>query len=198
MNSLTQNPFGSSGNGYLEGQLLVATPNVTGSSFRQSVILICAHSNEGAMGIIINHTLENLHYEELFSQLELVPDMAVPNLPIHYGGPVEVNRGFVIYEHGGRHLEESMLTMGDLAISGSLQLLRDISRGDGPQKRILALGYAGWSPGQLEEEIESNSWISVPADSGIIFDADNSLKWQRAAMQHGIDLAKFSTTAGHA
>jgi putative transcriptional regulator len=190
--------MGTYHSGYLEGQLLVATPNITGSSFKQSVILICAHSGEGAMGLIINHTLDSVHYDELFTQLNISRANLRQELPIHYGGPVEINRGFVVFEHKGRFLDEAMITVGDIAISGSLNLLRNIAEGTGPEKRLLALGYAGWSPGQLEEEIENNSWISVPVDNAIVFDNNNMNKWQRAALTHGIDLNKFSTTAGHA
>jgi putative transcriptional regulator len=185
-------------NGYLEGQLLIATPNITGSSFKQSVILICAHSKDGAMGLIINHTLENVHYEELFEQLNLERKALLQSLPVHYGGPVEINRGFVVFEHNGQFLDEAMITVGDIAISGSLKLLQAIAEGTGPTKRLLALGYAGWAPGQLEEEIQGNSWLSVPADNAIIFDLNNIGKWQRAALKYGIDIYKLSSEAGHA
>jgi putative transcriptional regulator len=172
--------MGTYHSGYLEGQLLVATPNITGSSFKQSVILICAHSGEGAMGLIINHTLDSVHYDELFTQLNISRANLRQELPIHYGGPVEINRGFVVFEHKGRFLDEAMITVGDIAISGSLNLLRNIAEGTGPEKRLLALGYA------------------VPVDNAIVFDNNNMNKWQRAALTHGIDLNKFSTTAGHA
>ncbi len=186
------------GNGYLEGQLLVATPNVMGKSFKQSVILICAHSDEGAMGIIINQTLPDVDYGDLCSQFDLPVNAIDSNLSIHYGGPVEANRGFVIYRHQDKYLDEAILTVGDMAISGSIDLLRQISEGNGPKERILALGYAGWSANQLEGEIEDNSWISVPASSDIVFSNNNDSKWHRASFGNGIDLSKLSTVAGHA
>ncbi|MDG1287143.1 MAG: YqgE/AlgH family protein [Rickettsiales bacterium] len=200
MSRLRQTDFimNASNNGYLEGQLLVATPNVMGSSFKQSVILICAHSDEGAMGIIINHTLPKVDYGELFDQFDLPTGRINSSTPVNYGGPVEVNRGFVIYRHEDKFLQDAMLQMGDMAISGSIDLLRQIANNEGPKERILALGYAGWSPGQLEEEIEENSWISVPVDSDLVFDKNNDRKWHRAAFAHGIDLNKLSTVAGHA
>ncbi len=185
-------------NGYLEGQLLVATPNVMGGGFKQSVILICAHSSEGAMGLIVNHTLPNVDYRELFEQFDLPTGKIDDSKSVHYGGPVEMNRGFVIYRHENKFIDDAMLQMGDMAISGSIDLLKQIAKGEGPKERILALGYAGWSSGQLEEEIEDNSWISVPVDSSLVFDKNNDTKWHRAAFANGIDLNKLSTVAGHA
>lgn len=185
-------------NGYLEGQLLVATPNVTGSPFSKSVILMCAHSHEGAMGVIINHTLDNVHCSDLFDQLALSAGVIRDNPPVYYGGPVEVNRGFVIFEHDGQFLDEAMLTVGNIAISGSLNILKVIAEGRGPKRSLVALGYAGWSAGQLESEIQENSWISVPASTDLIFERANAKKWERAAMLQGVDLRKFSTVAGHA
>lgn len=186
------------GDGYLNGTLLVATPNITGSSFQKAVIFMCAHSHEGAMGVIINHTLDNIYYTDLFKQLNLPTDALQDNPPVHYGGPVEVNRGFVIYEHQQRFLKEAMLTVGDISISGSLGILKAISEGDGPKNCLLALGYAGWAAGQLEAEIQENSWISVPISTDILFGRDHQQKWERAAQLQGIDLKKFSTVAGHA
>ncbi len=184
--------------GYLEGQMLVATPNVMGGGFKQSVILMCAHSEEGAMGIIVNQTLPDVDYADLFNQFDLPKDNIDSSLSVNYGGPVEVNRGFVIYRHEDEFLDEAMITMGDMAISGSIDLLKKIAEGKGPKERILALGYAGWSPNQLEDEIEDNSWISVPVDSDLIFDTNNDSKWHRVSFGNGIDLTKLSTVAGHA
>lgn len=187
-----------SSTGYLEGQMLVATPNVGGSSFKQSVILICAHSDEGAMGLIINHPLPEIRLGDLFEQFHIDDASIDTSRPVNYGGPVEVNRGFVIYRHEDKFIDGAMLRMGDMAISGSIDLLEKIAHGKGPKEYLLTLGYAGWSPGQLEDEIEDNSWISVPVDSKLIFDKQNDTKWHRAAFAHGIDLSKLSTVAGHA
>lgn len=184
--------------GYLEGQLLVATPNVMGGSFKQSVILMCAHSDEGAMGIIVNQSLPEVNYADLLEQFNLPKHKIDSSVSVNYGGPVEVNRGFVIYRHEDRFLDEAMITMGDVAISGSMGLLQKIAEGTGPKQRIITLGYAGWSPNQLEEEIEDNSWISVPVNSDLVFDKNNDRKWHRASFGNGIDLSKLSTVAGHA
>ena len=188
----------TSQSGYLEGQLLIATPNITGSSFKKSVLLVCAHSHEGAMGIIVNHVLDSISDQDLFDQLNIEPGEAQQSQQIYYGGPVEVNRGFVIYEHNGEFIDDAMLTIGNIAISGSVGILQAIAEGKGPKKYIIALGYAGWAPGQLEDEVEENSWISVPISSDLIFDSKNGEKWERAAMLEGVDLSKLSTTVGHA
>lgn len=184
--------------GYLHGQLLVATPNVVGPHFSRSVILLFAHSEEGAMGVILNHKLDQVTYQDMFEQLNLPSNPHVATLPVYYGGPVEVNRGFLLYEHQGQYLDEAMAVVGEVAISGSLGVLKTIAAGGGPKRHLLALGYAGWAPGQLEEEIQENSWFSVPMDSDLIFSNNLSDKWQQAGKLQGIDISKFSTLAGHA
>lgn len=188
----------TSTNGYLSGQLLVATPLVTSPGFSRSVILLCAHDAGGAMGIIINHIIENISYRELFEQLSIEGGANVPRLPVHYGGPVEINRGFVIYHFDDKPHPETLITSGNIAISSSIHVLRDIAAGKGPSERILALGYAGWAPGQLEAEIEANSWISVPSSRELVFSADNDAKWNKAAQSQGIDIRKLTSDAGHA
>jgi putative transcriptional regulator len=184
--------------GYLSGQLLVATPLVTSPGFAHSVIFLCAHDAGGAMGIIINHIIENISYRELFEQLSIEGSQNTPRLPVHYGGPVEINRGFVIYHFEHAPHPETLITVNNIAISSSIHVLRDIAAGKGPTERILALGYAGWASGQLEAEIESNSWISVPSSRALIFDPNNDTKWNRAAESLGIDIRKLTSDAGHA
>ncbi len=188
----------SSSTGYLNGQLLVATPLVSSPGFSKSVIFLCAHDAGGAMGIIINHIIENISYKELFEQLAIEGSQNAPRLAVHYGGPVEINRGFVIYHYEGEAPPDTLLTVNNIAISSSIHVLRDIAAGKGPTERILALGYAGWAPGQLETEIESNSWLSVPASRELIFDTDNGTKWSRAAQSQGIDIRKLTSDVGHA
>lgn len=189
---------GTIGGGYLEGQLLIATPVVTGSCFAHSVVLMCAHTGEGAMGIIVNHIIENISYRDLFKQLKLSPALLSGDLPVYYGGPVEMNRGFVIHGHEGEPAEDALITHNGIAVSSSVNILREIAAGRGPAQRMLALGYAGWGPGQLEAEIEQNSWITVPSSTGLVFAPDNEDKWQRAAKSQGIDIHKLSTDVGHA
>ena len=185
-------------NGYLVGNLLVATPLVVTPAFSHAVILICEHSKNGAMGIIINHIIENISYKDLFDQLAIEKENFVEKLPVHYGGPVEINRGFIIYPYEPEKYPETLIKVGNIAISSSIHILRDIATGNGPKERILALGYAGWGAGQIEVEIAANSWISVPASNDIIFSKDNLGKWKKAAESNGIDISKLTSEVGHA
>lgn len=188
----------SAGNGYLAGRLLVATPLVNSPGFSRSVIYVCSHDAEGAMGVIINHIIENISYKDLFEQLSLTQDNQVGHLPVHYGGPVEINRGFVVYYYDDIPYPESLCSQDHVAVTSSLNILREIATGTGPKERILALGYAGWAAGQLESEMEANSWISVPATRELIFEVANDSKWQRAATTQGIDILKLTSETGHA
>jgi putative transcriptional regulator len=188
----------STHHGYLQGRLLVATPNIMGDHFSKSVILLFAHSEEGAMGIILNHPLRDVTYQDMFTQLALEDKAALATRPIHYGGPVEVNRGFLIYDHEQRFEKEAMVTVGEIGISASLEMLQRIAEGTGPARHLLALGYAGWAPGQLESEIAENSWFSVPLDVDLVFSQSAQAMWQQAANLQGVDMSKFSTLAGHA
>lgn len=184
--------------GYLSGQLLVATPLVNSPGFARSVIYLCNHDQHGAMGIIINHIIENISYKDLFEQLSISRDHTIGQLPVHYGGPVEINRGFVIYHYDDLPKPDSLFSLDHIAVSSSLTILREIAQGGGPKERLLALGYAGWAAGQLEMEMEANSWLSVPASRELIFSADNESKWQRAAQAQGIDIRKMTSDIGHA
>lgn len=183
--------------GYLEGQLLVATPAIIDSCFARSVVYVCAHNSTGAMGLVINHTIENVSYGDILKQLSIPSAGAKRKMPVYFGGPVEAARGFVL--HSADYAQEETIHMPNgISLTSNLQILRDIASGQGPQKNILALGYSGWSPGQLEAEIESNSWINVPASEKILFETDDSAKWQAAAQVLGVDMFKLTGPAGHA
>jgi putative transcriptional regulator len=183
--------------GYFEGQLLVATPQVNGDVFTQSVIYLFAHNDEGAMGVIINKPLEMVHYTELFQQLEIDLSPQAGNLPIYHGGPVEESRGFVL--HSDEYSTAMTLKQNNgLALSASTNVLKDIAAGKGPGMRLMAIGYSGWAPGQLESEIENNSWITVPATPELIFNTDDEAKWALSAKSLGVDMARFSSHVGHA
>ena len=196
----------SNQSGYLEGQLLVATPNISSGNFQRSLILILAHNEEGAMGVTINQTLPDVSYGDLIQQLQNENTNFAPvntnaidmDSPVNYGGPVEINRGFVVYLHENKFLDQVMLTLDNIAVSASIDILQTIAEGKGPKDYLLVIGYAGWSPGQLEDEIESNCWFSVPLDESLVFSSDNDSKWKRAADSIGLDMTKLSTTAGHA
>src|SRR5580704_2105849 len=181
----------------LTGQLLMAMPQMMDPRFARSVVYICAHSEEaGAMGLVVK-LLQSLTMDELFTHLKLEPARLNQSSPVHFGGPVEPGRGFVL--HTADYREESTLAVSsDFAVTATLDILRAIGRGDGPRRSLLALGYAGWAPGQLDAEIQANGWLSVEADPGLVFDDDDDGKWQRSLAKLGVDLTMLSTDAGHA
>ena len=182
----------------LAGQLLVAMPHMQDPRFARSVVYLCAHSEEaGAMGLVVNKLLGSLTMDELFQQLDIEPSRFSKARPVHFGGPVEAGRGFVL--HSADYHEDASLVVGDnIAITATLEILRAIGRGEGPQKSLLALGYAGWAPGQLDAEIQANGWLSVAPDDAIVFDPDHDSKWQRALAKIGVDMTMLSSEAGHA
>ena len=182
----------------LTGQLLVAMPQMMDPRFARSVVYVCAHSgDEGAMGLVVNKLMSSLTMDELFTHLKLEPAQREQARPVHFGGPVEPGRGFVL--HTAEYREESTLPVTEeFAVTATLDILRAIGRGEGPRRNLLALGYAGWAPGQLDAEMQANGWLSVPADFDLVFDSDFDAKWQRALTKLGIDLTMLSTDAGHA
>lgn len=182
----------------LMGQLLIAMPQMMDPRFARSVVYVCAHSeNEGAMGLVINKLFEALTMDELFTHLNLDPGALGHARPVNFGGPVEPGRGFVL--HTTDYREEATLVVADgIGITATLDILRAIGRGEGPRRSLLALGYAGWAPGQLDAEMQANGWLSVSADTDLVFDADFEGKWQRALAKLGVDLTLLSTETGHA
>ncbi len=182
----------------LAGQLLVAMPQMGDPRFARSVIYLCTHSGDaGAMGLVINKVLGSLTLAELFAQLEIECVPFVKKSPVHFGGPVEPGRGFVL--HTADYREEATLPItGNIAITATLDIMRAIGKGEGPRHSLFALGYAGWGPGQLDAEIQANGWLSVAADEGIVFDPDHDGKWQRALAKLGADLSTLSSDIGHA
>jgi putative transcriptional regulator len=182
----------------LAGDLLIAMPQMQDPRFARSVVYLCAHSEaEGAMGLVINKPLVSLSFEELCQHLKLEATRLNQPRPVHFGGPVDPGRGFVL--HTADYAEGATLKIGgDFAVTATLDILRAIGAGGGPNRSILALGYAGWAPGQLDAEIQANGWLSVPADPDLVFDDDLDAKWQRALAKLGIDLSALSTDAGHA
>ena len=185
--------------GYLTGQLLLAMPSMRDPRFARSVIYMCAHGKEGAIGLVINRLIGALPCSELLEQLEIPIDSAVAStLPsVHFGGPVETERGFVL--HSSDYLQdESMPIDESIALTATVDIIRDIAAGNGPRDVLLALGYAGWGPGQLDGEIQENAWLSVVPDRLLIFDDDIDGKWDRAMAKIGVDSALLSTQAGRA
>jgi putative transcriptional regulator len=173
-------------------------PQMGDPRFARSVIYLCAHGGDaGAMGLVINKVVGSLTMAELFAQLEIEPGKLAKTRPVHFGGPVEPGRGFVL--HTDDYREEATLPVaGNIAVTATLEILRSIGRGRGPRHSLFALGYAGWGPGQLDAEIQANGWLSVAADEEIVFDPDHDGKWRRALAKLGVDLSTLSSAAGHA
>ncbi|EHL96150.1 putative ACR [Acetobacteraceae bacterium AT-5844] len=183
--------------GYLGGQLLVAMPGLTDPRFSRAVICICAHSADGAMGIVLNRPLETLSFEELLKQLEVEPVPPQRQIRLLTGGPVEGGRGFVLHTADWES-DASLKVAGDLALTASVDILKAIAGGGGPRQGLLALGYAGWGPGQLEEEIQRNAWLNVTPDENLLFEGDADTKWRQALAKLRIDPLLLSASAGHA
>ena len=181
----------------LAGQVLIAMPSMTDARFAHSVIYMCAHSREGAMGIVVNRPLAKPSFPDLLKQLKIDPTPPAREIRLCSGGPVENGRGFVL--HTADWTDEASLKVdGKLALTASLDILKAIAEGGGPKEGILALGYAGWGPGQLDSEIQQNAWLSAPADMGVIFDAEHATKWKRALNVLRIDPLMLSGSAGRA
>lgn len=181
----------------LTNHFLIAMPTLADPNFVRTVTYICAHSEDGAMGIVINRPLE-LELGAVFEQLDLVsarPDIAA--LPVYHGGPVHTDRGFVIHRPA-REWNSTITVTPEVAVSTSRDILEAMSQGQGPQDALVALGYAGWGAGQLEAEMAQNAWLSGPADLDIIFSTPATARWQRAADLIGIDLKILSHDVGHA
>ncbi|MDX2258428.1 MAG: YqgE/AlgH family protein [Hyphomicrobiaceae bacterium] len=191
---------------YLDGQLLIAMPTMTDPRFVRSVIYMCAHSEEGAMGLIINQKSPNLSFLELLGRLDIIPEGtgaalaegALQGKPVHVGGPVETGRGFVLHSDDYRIADTTLTVTDGVCLTATVEILRAIARGGGPSRSLLALGYAGWSAGQLESELQANGWLTCPADAGLVFSDDTTTTYQRALAKLGIDPSHLVADAGHA
>ena len=171
---------------------------MTDERFAQTVIYMCAHSSQGAMGIVINKPIQGLSSGEILKQLHIEPQQTTGSFPILYGGPVETGRGFVLHsgEYGGN---DSTLTVSDgISLTATLDILRAIAEGRGPQKSLFALGYAGWAPGQVESEFQRNGWLHCEADPALVFDSTLENKWRLALARLGVDPAGLAADAGRA
>lgn len=192
------------GSGYLDGQLLIAMPVMTDKRFARSVIYMCAHSEEGAMGLIINYRASHISFPDLLDRLGIVTSSTedgvaadILDRQVHVGGPVETGRGFVLHS-ADYHARETTLAIDDgISLTATIDILKAIAVGKGPHQSMLALGYAGWSPGQLESEIHANGWLHCPADPELLFDPDLDSKYNRALAKIGIDLSHLVSEAGH-
>jgi putative transcriptional regulator len=194
-----------SGRGYLDGQMLIATPAMSDDRFARCLIYICAHSPEGAMGIVVNQPAANINFPDLLVQLDVIPETDAiqvqarrEDIRVLKGGPVETGRGFVLHS-ADFFIENSTLPIDEgICLTATLDILKAIARGTGPANAILALGYAGWAPGQLESEIQKNGWLHCPADPELIFGTDTDQKYVKALRKIGIDIGMLSSDVGHA
>jgi putative transcriptional regulator len=190
--------------GFLDGQMLVAMPGMPDPRFARSVIYVCAHSEEGAMGLIVNQPAPQVNFSELLVQLEVIgPEEAIrlpaqaETIQVLKGGPVETGRGFVLHSNDF-YIDNSTLPIDDgVCLTATIDILRAIAHGTGPDRALLALGYAGWGAGQLETELRQNGWLNCPADPALIFDPALGMKYERVLSRAGIDLGRLASESGH-
>ncbi len=190
---------------YLDGQMLIAMPGIGDPRFERTVIYLCAHSADGAMGIVVNKGADNITFPDLLGRLEIVAEeeqIRLPeelqNMPVQIGGPVETGRGFVLHTTDYYATESTLSVDEGIGLTATLDVLKAIAGGHGPRKALLALGYAGWGPGQLEGEIQGNGWLHCDADDVLVFDATLDERYEKALAKIGVDPALLSSSAGHA
>jgi putative transcriptional regulator len=186
------------GENFLEGKLLIALPGMSDPRFEKSVIFMCAHSLDGAMGIMINRAVDGLRFHELMDKLELDVSPKARDMPVLYGGPVETGRGFVLHSGDYESADSTLPVSEDISLTATVEILRAMGEGKGPRKALFALGYAGWGPGQIEDEIRANGWLHCDTDAGLLFDSQLGLKWANALRKLGIDASGLSAHAGQA
>ena len=182
----------------LTGKLLIAMPDMGDPRFEKSVILVCSHAPEGAMGLIVNKCADEVKFAEVLDQLKVRTTGEIRNTPVHFGGPVETGRGFVLHSDDFEGDDSSMEIPGGYRVTATLGILEALAQGDGPAQSLMALGYAGWGPGQLEGELQHNGWLASEADSDLVFSPDNSGKWTGALKNMGISAMHLSGSGGRA
>lgn len=190
---------------FLEGQFLIAMPGMSDSRFARTVIYICSHTAMGAMGIVVNRPAEHLGFSDLLVQLDVIPDEEIQYLPekleeieVMIGGPVETSRGFVLHSPDFVTADSMVNADDGICMTATVDMLRAIINGSGPKDVVLALGYAGWGPGQLESEIQANGWLNCPASADIIFHGATDIRYDMALHSIGIDLGHLSPVSGRA
>ncbi len=194
---MTKDSIFTSSTDVLTGKLLVAMPQLMDPRFTHAVILICGHDKQGAMGLVLNRLIDSLTLQELLEQLNIKMPLLKEEIPIHFGGPVEMGRGFIL--HSTDYLHKASVKIGDdIALTATVDILNEIASGHGPEKKILALGYTGWSAGQLEAELQQNSWLMVDADLDLIFTKELELLWKQVLKKIGVDPELLSLELGHA
>lgn len=182
---------------FLTGQFLIAMPGMHDPRFERTLIYVCAHDDNGAMGLVVNRMADSITLGDLLGQLDIPVTEHIGHMPIQMGGPVESSCGFVL--HSADYLREgSMVVEENIALTARVEILRDLAEGRGPGRALLALGYAGWGPGQLDAELQQNGWLNAPADTELLFDPHHETKWERALATLGVSPAMLSAMAGTA
>ena len=188
----------STGAEFLDGRILIAMPGMQDPRFHRSLVYLCAHSADGAMGLIVNKRADDLKLKDLFGRLGIPIGSGIARKPVHYGGPVEMGRGFVLHS-SDYHSDEATMQVDDgTSMTATLDILHAMATDRGPDRAIIALGYAGWAPGQLEAELQANGWLACPADEGLLFGTDEDSKWDKALAKIGVHPAMLSSTGGRA
>ncbi len=184
--------------GYLTGQLLVAMPSMTDPRFERAVIYMCVHSLKGVMGLIVNKPMPDVRFGDILQNLNIEPKSTLcSEIRVHRGGPVQMQLGFIL--HSGDYQQPGTLVVdSEISLSTTTEVLKAIAEGTGPERNLMALGYAGWDYEQLDDEIKRNAWLNVPADPDILFSTDYETKWNRALGKLGISPHMLSSEAGHA
>jgi putative transcriptional regulator len=183
--------------GSVEGQLLIAVPHMEDPRFRHSVIFMCSHSRSGAVGLVVNKVIDDMPFADLLQQLDIERGEKAKAIRVHFGGPVEPGRGFVLHSQDYK-IDGTAQVAGGMALTATTDILRDMALGRGPQDSLLALGYSGWGPGQLDREIQDNGWLVVQPDRSLLFDTEVDTKWQRAYAKLGVEPGALSQTSGRA
>lgn len=183
---------------FLDGRLLIAMPGMVDLRFARAVVFVCAHSPDGAMGLIVNKPAPELKFSDLLRQLKIDPGAGMNDIRVHFGGPVEHGRGFVLHSADYAVEGASLAVNPAFAMTATIDVLQDMSRGAGPAQAILALGYSGWGPGQLEGEIQANGWLVAPADPELVFGLRDADKWEGALRALSIDPRLLSAEGGRA
>ena len=189
----------SESEGFLHGKLLIAMPGMPDMRFEKSVIFMCSHSAQrGALGLIINKPIEGLPFRDLMIKMDIPVTSATSTAPVLLGGPVDTGRGYILHSSERSSRPATAAITSEISLTPTVDMLRAISEGRGPTKWLLTLGYAGWEPGQIEDEIAHNGWIHCDADAALVFDADMDTKWEKAFGKLGAALSGLSTEAGRA
>lgn len=182
----------------LTGKLLIAMPDMGDSRFAHSVVYMCSHSDKGGMGLIVNKPQVQVKFSDLLEQLEIPRGPDVRDIRVHFGGPVDIARGFVLHSADYTSDQGTLRVDDRIGMTATLDIIEDIAQGTGPQTSLLALGYAGWGPGQLEDEISNNGWLTCDPRNDIVFGRANEHKWSAALKTLGIDPVVLSSAAGRA